>query len=67
MKLLNLLAEALSAEKEKALRDNDTLMQEDIKNMVSEKESLREEVSKLKQLNTTFISRVKKNNNENPH
>jgi chromosome segregation ATPase len=49
---------------EKALRDNDTLMQEDIKNMVSEKESLREEVSKLKQLNTTFISRVKKNNNE---
>ena len=49
---------------EKALRDNDTLMQEDIKNMESEKESLREEVSKLKQLNTTFISRVKKNNDE---
>jgi chromosome segregation ATPase len=49
---------------EKALRDNDTLMQDDIKSMVSEKELLREEVSKLKQLNTTFISRVKKNNNE---
>lgn len=49
---------------EKALRDNDALMQDDIKSMVSEKELLREEVSKLKQLNTTFISRVKKNNNE---
>lgn len=49
---------------EKALRDNDNLMQDHIKSMVSEKELLREEVSKLKQLNTTFITRVKKNNEE---
>ncbi|MDB4507404.1 hypothetical protein N9064_00780 [bacterium] len=49
---------------EKALRDNDNLMQDHIKSMVSEKETLREEVSKLKQLNTTFITRVKKNNEE---
>ena len=49
---------------EKALRDNDALMHDDIKSMVSEKETLREEVSKLKQLNTTFITRVKKNNEE---
>ena len=49
---------------EKALRENDNLMQDDIKTIMSEKESLRDEVSKLKQLNTSVLARVKKHNDE---
>lgn len=49
---------------EKALRENDTLMQDDIKSIISEKEKLREEISKLKQLNNSVLMRVKKNSEE---
>lgn len=49
---------------EKALRENDNLMQDDIKTIMSEKESLRDEVSKLKQLNTSVLTRIKKHNEE---
>lgn len=49
---------------EKALRDNDNLMQDDIKNIISEKETLRDEVSKLKQLNNNVLMRIKKQNEE---
>ena len=49
---------------EKSLRENDSLMQDHIKSIMTEKEALREDIIKLKELNKTIISRTKENSKE---
>ncbi len=52
---------------EKSLRENDSLMQDHIKTIMTEKETLRDDIIKLKELNKIIISRTKESSKEKEH
>ena len=49
---------------EKSLRENDSLMQDHIKTIIKEKETLREDIIKLKELNNSVMRDIKKYSKE---